>query len=72
VVTLVGIGIVAGLGASWALTKYVQAQLYGVERHDALTLAAATIGLTIVACLAGYIPAVRASRADPMHALRYE
>ena len=72
VVTLVGIGIVAGLGASWALTKYVQAQLYGVERHDALTLAAATLGITVVACLAGYIPALRASRSDPMHALRYE
>jgi predicted permease len=72
VVTLVGIGIVAGLGASWALTKYVQTQLYGVERHDALTMAAATLGLAIVACLAGYVPALRASRSDPMHALRYE
>jgi len=58
--------------AAWALTQYVQSQLYGVTRSDPMTIVMATAGLTAVACLAGYMPAVRASRADPMLALRYE
>jgi predicted permease len=72
VVLLVAIGIVAGLAASFALTQYVQSQLFGVTRNDPLTIVLATVALAAVGCLAGYIPALRASRTDPMHALRYE
>jgi predicted permease len=72
VIVLVAIGVVAGLAATFALTKYVQSQLYGITRTDPITMAIATLGLAAVACLAGYIPALRASGSDPMQALRYE
>jgi ABC-type lipoprotein release transport system permease subunit len=50
----------------------VQSQLFGVTRHDPLTIVLATVALAVVAGLAGYLPAWRASRTDPMTALRYE
>jgi putative ABC transport system permease protein len=58
--------------ASWALMRTVQSQLYGLTAHDPSTVALATAGLTLVACAAGYLPALRASRFDLMVALRYE
>ncbi|HYK90774.1 MAG TPA: ABC transporter permease [Acidobacteriota bacterium] len=72
VVVLVAIGITLGFCGAMGLTQYVRSQLFGITLLDPATLAAATFGLTIVACLAGYIPAVRASRVDAMKALRYE
>ena len=72
VLILVGIGIAVGVPTALALTSVVRSQLYGLSGHDPITLILATVGLAVVAFAAGYIPAIRASRLDPMRALRYE
>jgi predicted permease len=72
VLVLVGIGIALGLCASWGLTRYVQKQLYGIQPNDLTTIVLATIGIACVALAAGYVPARRATRVDPIRALRWE
>ena len=72
VLLLAGAGIAIGLPAAWGLTRLVQTQLYGITPNDPLTIAWATLGITFVALMAGYLPARRATRVDPMHALRWE
>lgn len=72
VVLLAGIGVGVGLPVALALTAYVQTQLFGLKPNDPLTLSLAVAVMAGVALLAGYIPAERAARVDPIVALRYE
>jgi len=69
---LISAGIVIGMPLALALSSLVRSQLYGLEPHDPLTLIVSISVLSLAACLAGFIPALRASRIDPMNALRHE
>jgi putative ABC transport system permease protein len=65
-------GLVLGLGGAYAATKLIQSLLFGVTAKDPFTFAAVAVLLAIVALLACYIPALRATKVDPMDALRCE
>jgi predicted permease len=65
-------GLVAGIAVSLALTRYLKSVLFGVTATDLLTYAAVALLLCLVSLVACYIPARRATKVDPMVALRYE
>jgi predicted permease len=67
---LAGIGTVAGAAVSWALARTLSGMLFGVKPNDPVTFAGMVVILAAVAGLAGYLPARRASRIEPMSALR--
>jgi predicted permease len=69
---LVLAGLVIGLPAALLGAKLIASQLFGLKPADPFTLIAASVVLTVVALLAGYLPARRASRVNPLNALRYE
>jgi len=72
VLVLVGSGIILGLVAAWGLGRLLSSQLYGVSASDPVTIALAAGLLLVVALVAGYLPARRATRVNPVLALRYE
>jgi predicted permease len=72
VAVLALIGVAIGLPSGYGLGRLVESQLFGITARDPLTFALATATLLVSALLAGYFPAARATRVDPLVALRYE
>jgi ABC-type antimicrobial peptide transport system permease subunit len=66
------VGIAIGVALSLAVTRFITGMLYGLKPHDPITVLIAFALMFCVALLAGWIPARRASRVDPMVALRQE
>jgi putative ABC transport system permease protein len=69
---VVGIGILAGALGALLLGRFLQSMLYEIRAIDPLTFAGVVIALGAAAWAASYLPARRATRVDPMVALRYE
>ncbi len=69
---LLCIGLALGIPVTLAATHFVKSQLFGLRSNDPLTLAAAIALISSVVMLAAYFPARRATRVDPMEALRYQ
>jgi predicted permease len=65
-------GLVTGVPAALLLARYTETQLFGVKARDLMVVVSAVLALTVTAIAAGYLPARRASRVNPLEALRYE
>jgi ABC-type antimicrobial peptide transport system permease subunit len=66
------VGVVIGVVSSYGLARLIQSILFGVQARDPLVFVGIPIVLTVVALIAVWLPAMRASRVDPLTALRYE
>jgi len=69
---LLGAGIVLGLPVAWVATRWTKSLLFGVTPMDPGSIGAALVVLASAALVAAYLPARRASRLDPLHALRHD
>jgi len=67
---LAGIGVVIGVAAAYALAKYMSNFLFGVQPRDPLVFVGVPVLLAVIALVAVWVPAARASRIDPLGALR--
>jgi ABC-type antimicrobial peptide transport system permease subunit len=65
-------GVAVGLAAAFGLTRLIASLLFGVKAWDPMVFSAVPAVLIAVAILAIWLPALRASRVDPIHALRYQ
>jgi predicted permease len=72
VLLLAGAGIAVGLPAALAVTRLLGSQLYGIKPNDPSTIVVATVGIAAIAALSGFVPARRATRVDPVTAIRCE
>ena len=72
IILLVGIGVAIGIPVTLSANRLVASMLFGLKGTDTLTLVAAIGFLVFVTILSGYLPAQRASRINPLVALRYE
>ena len=66
------VGVVIGLAGAFALTRVLEAQLFGITRTDPATFALVAVVLTLVATMATLVPALRATRLESVRALRCE
>jgi putative ABC transport system permease protein len=69
---LIAVGLAVGLAASLAVSKVLSSELFGVSARDPLTFAAVTVVVLAAGAAACWIPAMKATRIDPMVALRFE
>src|SRR5438067_6377756 len=70
--TMVGVGVVIGLAGAFGASRFVATLLFGLAPTDPLTIGLAVSVMIVVSAFAGYLPARRAARVDPMVAIRYE
>jgi ABC-type antimicrobial peptide transport system permease subunit len=71
-VAMIAIGVTAGVLGALGLTRYLEGMLYGTTALDATTYGAVAVAFAAVALLASYMPARRATRVDPLVALRHD
>jgi predicted permease len=71
-VILIAAGLVFGVPLAWLATRWIRTFLFGVPVADPLAVAGAVLLIAVASLLAAYLPASRATKIDPMHALRYE
>jgi ABC-type antimicrobial peptide transport system permease subunit len=69
---IAALGAALGAPLAWWLSRYVESQLFGVTPTDAATFGLVVLVLAVVAVAAGLVPSRRASKVEPMAALRYE